>query len=63
MTEANNITGGKGFTLSLGKIGVDNRKNIFTKRTACHLKMLLRDTVEAPSLELEDTAKVVADSV
>lgn len=60
MTEANSITGGKGYTL--GRIGVDNRKK-FTQRIACHLKMLLRDSSEASSLELEDTAKVVADSV
>lgn len=62
MTEDNSITGDKGYTLSLGRVGVDNRKN-FTQRIACHLKMLPRDTAEAPSLELEDTAKVIADSV
>lgn len=56
LTVANSITGGEGYTLSLGRIGVDNRN-------ACHMKMLPRDAVEAPSLELEDSAKVVADSI
>lgn len=63
LAEANSITGSKGYTQGLGRIGVDNRKNFLTQRIACHMKMLLRDTVEAPFLELENTAKAVADSI
>lgn len=62
MTATNSVTGGKGYTLSLGRLGMDN-KNFFTRRVMYHRKMLPRDAVEAPSLDLEDSAKAVADPI
>lgn len=55
LTAANSITGDQGYKLSLGRLGMDNRKNFFTRRVAYHRKMLPRDAVGSPSLELEDS--------
>lgn len=62
-TAVNSITGGQGYKLSLGRLGMDNRKNFFTRRVVYHRKMLPRDAVEAPALELEDSAKAMADPI
>lgn len=40
---------------------MDNKN--FTRRVMYHRKMLPRDAVEAPSLDLEDSAKAVADPI
>lgn len=49
--------------MSLGRLDMDNKKNFFTRRVVYHRKMLPRDAVEAPPLELEDSAKAVADLI